>query len=571
MSMENKGTLGFTIVVSRDPDRSGNYVCSGAADQVEINAALVLVNALGGGTVMLLEGQYNLTAIIAVLSYTTLRGNGYGTHIRLGNTLNINTVSAVGQDYLSVEFLRVDGNKANNTDQGVDESQNGIYVGGPGDECLYFKVVGCWCIDCERTGIFVYCSYGSIVGNHLFTNGRAGFAVEEGFWHTITGNVAYANTFAGYVFDTHNSTLIGNSNNGSTYGIEGHGGGRNTIVGNSISNAGTGIYCNAVHDTPIVGNCVEYSNLGIYINGCDFDTITGNQTRDILQFGFRIWDSEYNTITANVVWQPDRDDSNTYDGISVEGGSTKNTFVGNIVIAGDRDGIRVDGCTNNTFYANVCGVNTGSGIFFTNSDDCTVIGNRLEGNTQYGINISDDTCDRIKIKNNDLEGNTAGRINDAGAGTIYPAIVAQFVKEAGTATWLVSPGTPVGIEIDAADEIAIAKRTLPLWVKQVVQIKVYAISLLTEADAMRLEILIDAGISNEAYNAEAIAVVNKASATTNFAANDIIYWLLTAADDVDVDDLIGGDHCSIIVRHEIAGNGDCETDAVFGDVLFEYV
>jgi len=569
MSFENKGSMTRTIVISREPDRSGNYICDGTADEVQINVAIVLANALGGGTVMLRNGQYNIAAVISLLSNVTLRGNGYGTHIRLGNNLNINCIEGNADNYCAVEDLRVDGNKANNADQAVDASQNGIAF--LNTSCTYFKVVGCWCVDCERTGIWIDSSWGSIVGNQLLNNGRAGFAVEEGFYHAITSNVARGNTFAGYIYDTHNSTLTGNTDYGGTYGIEAHGGGRNTIVGNGIISAGTGIFGNGVNDTPIVGNCVEYSNVGIYWSNGNFNTVTGNQCRDILQHGIRVNNCDYVTVTANSVWQPDREDSASFDGIYISGGTTKGAYIGNTVTAGDRDGIRVDGSTNLTFYANVCGVNTGSGIFFTNSDDCTVIGNRFEGNTAYGINISDDTCDRIKVKNNDLEGNTAGRINDVGTGTIYPAIVAQFVKEAGTAIWLVAPGSPVGIEIDAADEIAIAKRTLPLWVKQVVQIKVYAISLLTEADAMRLEILIDAGISNEAYNAEAIAVVNKASVTTNFAANDVIYWLLTAADDVDVDDLIGGDHCSIIVRHEVAGNGDCETDAVFGDVLFEYV
>ncbi|GAG84951.1 unnamed protein product, partial [marine sediment metagenome] len=50
------------------------YRCTGVADQVQINAAIVAVNAGGGGIVVLLEGTYVCAANVVMLSNVTLVG-----------------------------------------------------------------------------------------------------------------------------------------------------------------------------------------------------------------------------------------------------------------------------------------------------------------------------------------------------------------------------------------------------------------------------------------------------------------------------------------------------------------
>jgi len=127
-----------------------------------------------------------------------------------------------------------------------------------------------------------------------------------------------------------------------------------------------------------------------------------------------------------------------------------------------------------------------------------------------------------------------------------------------------------GFEIDLAAEYARAYIVLPEQVNTVSEIRIYARSVVLEADAMRLEILINAGADNEAYNAETIAVADKPSTSTNFAANDIIYWTLTSADDADIGDLTRGDSLEIKVLHEAAGGDDCETDAFFRSIEITY-
>lgn len=128
-----------------------------------------------------------------------------------------------------------------------------------------------------------------------------------------------------------------------------------------------------------------------------------------------------------------------------------------------------------------------------------------------------------------------------------------------------------GWDIDAGGEYARAYATIPNGAYKVVRIQIHAMSVVNEADAMRLEIAMNSGYPNEAYNAEAISVADKPSDTTNFAANDIIKWVLTPSDDADIGHLRAGDSLDIKVLHEAAGGDDCETDARFRDVWIEYL
>lgn len=102
-------TRGFTLVVaavdSLDPTLAPvAYRCSGAADQVEINAAIVAVNAAGGGEVRLLEGTYVLAASVAPLSNVTLSGTGVATILDAGiaaHAFDLNNVQSIHITHLS--------------------------------------------------------------------------------------------------------------------------------------------------------------------------------------------------------------------------------------------------------------------------------------------------------------------------------------------------------------------------------------------------------------------------------------------------------------------------------------
>jgi len=99
----NKGTVARTVIVSQSPNNSGNFVCSGAADQVEINAAITYVNAKGGGEVILLEGTYVLAASVLPLSNVTLSGQGVATVLNAG--VAAHAIDINNQNYVTIRDL----------------------------------------------------------------------------------------------------------------------------------------------------------------------------------------------------------------------------------------------------------------------------------------------------------------------------------------------------------------------------------------------------------------------------------------------------------------------------------
>jgi len=149
----------------------------------------------------------------------------------------------------------------------------------------------------------------------------------------------------------------------------------------------------------------------------------------------------------------------------------------------------------------------------------------------------------------------------------FPTITTPFVH--GSGGMVVSP--KYGWEVDDAAEYAVAFVTLPRDLQAILQIVVYARAIVLEADAMRAEFAITAGSPNQAYNEHSIGLADFASATTNFAADDIIRWVITDGDDATIASLDADDRVAIAVLHEVAGGADCETDAAFSDVWIKYI
>lgn len=214
----------------------------------------------------------------------------------------------------------------------------------------------------------------------------------------------------------------------------------------------------AANDEGILWNNVDYSqirniwlqnngNYGMYVaNGSDFNTIMGNICQGNFTHGIRLESSHNNTITGNVY-----QGSTGGDGIYLDA-ACNNTVTGN-ACSGNIYGIRLDSMSNaNTITDNVCQGNW-YGIYLGGSDSNAIIGNVCLENSQgtdnthdniylstsdynliacnvcrrgdlakqpkYGINISNNTCDKNIVQGNDLHnaGKTAN-FNDAGTCTI---------------------------------------------------------------------------------------------------------------------------------------------------------
>ncbi|MBA7590849.1 hypothetical protein ES708_32990 [subsurface metagenome] len=121
--------------------------------------------------------------------------------------------------------------------------------------------------------------------------------------------------------------------------------------------------------------------------------------------------------------------------------------------------------------------------------------------------------------------------------------------------------------IDLGADTARAWLILPLEVQVVIKLKIYARAVDPSGTTMALEINVNGGASNEAYTTHATAAPNTPSTTTNFAADDVIFWELSSAEIVALN---AGDSIQVVVLHEAANDGGIETDAYIRTVEIEY-
>ncbi len=120
----NYGPL--TVVAASDAmpriRNSVKYKCSGSADEVEINAAMVEAAASGGGVVSLSAGNFAIAATIEIPSNVTLQGAGDGTILTLADSVTATMITnsettpgsrdSTGNSNIIIRDMYIDGNKA---------------------------------------------------------------------------------------------------------------------------------------------------------------------------------------------------------------------------------------------------------------------------------------------------------------------------------------------------------------------------------------------------------------------------------------------------------------------------
>jgi len=231
-------------------------------------------------------------------------------------------------------------------------------------------------------------------------------------------------------------------------------------------------------------------------------------------------------------------------------------------------GIHIANSRNCTITTNLV-ENAGTDAYYlTYADDNQVFDNTALNSTEYDIEIATFHCERNYIGRNRLTGEGLGCILDEGTDTMLLSISTPFVI--GT-TYNPTSGEIQGWNITLNTNYASTAITLPMYVQQVVRIKIYGAFWVADADKMTLQIEINGGTSDEAFNTENIAIATHLSTTSNFALNDIGYWTITASDDADIGHLLGGDSLQIIIFHEAASGANVETALCARDVIFEFV
>ncbi len=534
MSFVNKGSMPTTVLVSREPDLSGNFVCDGTADDVEIQAAIDYVGVFARGLVHIRQGRYNISAplVLTGIYNITIEGDGRGRPINQtgGAFVQEGTILMLvtGTDDHLIEMietaptkacankisrLNLHGNAANQTPAAA-------------SDCIHLEYVKEFCIEnCTVMRAVRYCigQFSSCENIWIINN----MIVQGGDGDSC---LFYSGSNVGRIIDN----IIMGAVAAGAWGIEmtaSSGYGR--ILGNTITDSSGNITINVSSYIEIIGNSIgAATNNNIFLSH----------------------DCHHNSIASNRIIS-----TTNFRGIAIADGGVACTFnliIGNQILDNNTDGV---------WLANI-------------SDNNAIIDNIITGNGGYGVNISAVTVTNTRVLGNIFNNNASGPIQDLGTATVLHVKTFQF-QQGGNAGGIVigqfihADASPKGWEIDADAEWAIALGQMPLECQMVVRIKIWAVGLIAPGagDQMRLEILVNAGGNDEVFTTEAISVVNKNNVTEATAINDVIYWMIDASDDTDIDEIVGGDSVEIKVKHEAAGNGDAATDAVFRSVEIEYV
>lgn len=310
---------------------SADYVCDGTDDQVQIQAAIDYIKALGGtigGIVQLSEGNFNVKASIVygnIACGITLQGS-LGSNIVCDPSMTGHIINLTDNAYDIIRDLCFVGNGAAISSAILLQSNTGI-------SCEYNIIENCvfyW--HSPATNARIIYLYGgemvryNVVRNNMFIGGNSQIEIYGGSGvNKVQRNYFIGNSMRSAGYGLANGSAIalfqGNDNfiednliaSPKDYGIDiGAGSFNNIIQGNNIYLA------------------VKQS---IYIHGnCDFNLVDGNLVRDGKKQGISIEDTCKGTIISNnIVKDCGQDTTNTYPGIGLAGTCIRNLISGNSI------------------------------------------------------------------------------------------------------------------------------------------------------------------------------------------------------------------------------------------------
>ncbi len=181
-----------------------DYLCDGADDQVEINAAIQALPS-GGGEIVILDGTYNIKATIVMnKDNVKLSGNGNATVLRRmwdsSTEEGVITITATNGG-CCVENIFVDGNKSAYSSN----SSYGISLSGSNN-----TVTGNTCNNNSSYSISLSGSNNTVTGNTCNNNSSVGISLSGSSNNTVTGNICNNNSYGIYLSSS-NSTVTGNT------------------------------------------------------------------------------------------------------------------------------------------------------------------------------------------------------------------------------------------------------------------------------------------------------------------------------------------------------------------------
>jgi hypothetical protein len=426
----------------------------GTADESEINTAIDAVETAGGGTVMLMDGTYNIAASITLKDDVSLIGQGNGTILKRTNN-GIQTVDT-GEAFQNIEIAHIffDGNSQSST-AGIDISHasTGLY--------FHHNTI-------DNFGVFL--AGGTNLSESLITNNNF---IDIG---TTAGNVVrvgpecvVANNYFEQASSSANAVVVVYSSN------------RIDVVGNNIkmnvsSSGPTGIeLAGSADEATVTGNHIEGGKYGVNLSADGTYNISGNmfeQTdQEAIRIGSAISAQEAVTITGNTFQGCAGSAADTYSVIEVNSstagsvtivGNTFGRAVGNfpkyLIDLNNADGLVVVGnsCHDNQWTA-------GNPAIFRGTGESLVFGNSFPDpveEARYYQLYNDDgdamAAGDVVVLQADANGNEITHTTTAGD----PMVVGMAIETIANNTWgrIQILGKTTLLKADGTDDIAIGDR-----------------------------------------------------------------------------------------------------------------
>ena len=412
--------------------QGADYICDGVADEVQINAAMASLPS-GGGSVVLTEGTFNITApITAMKDGIVIQGQGPTTLITTPNGTNVEYFILAYGDAWTIRDLRIDGNGDNQSSGGY-----GVFLGG-----THGSVLNCYIDNTLDNAI--------AVSNSGVPDGASDCVIEGNYCGSVKARIASVIRLSdgasrcrvvnNYVYD------LSNLNDGILVQPENDAVDIVDIVveGNFIENGregDTGIELRnhkagkTIRDAVVRGNVIRNISgitWGISVSSCDNCVVDGNALENLGGYGIRLWDGSgfdkpdnnriivsSNSITnCGATSGPDNS-----RGIVIDAGDNVQ-ITGNIQRGAKREGILVAGADKVLITNNVVSNNgqespdVYSGVAVYKGEHTVITNNRIFDDQttktqRYGV-LLDTGAAYSEVKDNKIWGNASGDVQDDG-------------------------------------------------------------------------------------------------------------------------------------------------------------
>ena len=401
------------IVAANDSTAQGkataDYICDGTADDVQIQAAFDALPSTGG-SVMLLDGKFNIAAALWIPAATKLFGQGYNTHLFLvagtddHMLKNENFGNAGSRDSNIVVYgIRFDHNKANNS-AGAVISFN---------ETQYCKFLNNWFIDADFT---LDGSDSAIVKNNYSINSRGiGITIGAGGEDPVPPGTGSIDCLV------EGNTVINSGDDGIYIDLNSL---RSMVKNNNVISAGRyGIIVdNNCTEIQVDGNVIRSStSISILVTyACHRTSVTNNKIISAGNDGIQFQNnSDYGVISHNTIKSP------TNDGIQVGANHIYMSITDNTIqLANDHGIIIHNDCDYSKINDNTI-IDSGQrtdatyrDIYVNGAEYCSVVGNicrATQANKVVNNINSDNSSNFLTVIGNVAEGATATEIDLTGA------------------------------------------------------------------------------------------------------------------------------------------------------------